>query len=87
MVAIKKSLRDIVVIEPHQVADSTADGVLLAEESRDLVISGKIVKIGTEVKELAVGDEILFKRGLTDGFSFEGKQYLFTTEKNVIAVI
>lgn len=77
-------LRDYLLIRADQDDKKTASGILLTREWEKLPHTGKVLSIGPEVTQIAVGDHVRFNR-----YAFEkvGDDEFIGTEKNVVAKI
>lgn len=80
-------LGDYVVAQQEAAQTKTASGLYLPESAQEKPKTSKIVAVGKNVKELKVGDRIVFKTyGGTD-LKLEGVEYAIIKEEDVLATI
>ena len=76
-----------VLIQPDAPATQTASGLLLAEHRKPEQL-GHVLAIGSEVRELAVGDHVLFswQSGQELHLDDEGVRLIVMLEQDVLAI-
>lgn len=77
-------LRDCILVEVDKVEEQTKSGLYVKENWAKLPPHGVVKAIGPDVKEVKVGDRILFNRYAA--LQLEGNERLIT-EKDVQAII
>ncbi len=55
-------VRDLVLIEADKPKDKTDSGFLIMEEWKSLPPTGTVLSVGSAVKDVKVGDRVLFSR-------------------------
>lgn len=55
-------MRDLVLIQADEVKTQTESGLLIHEEWQTVPPTGVILAVGPQVKEVKVGDKVLFER-------------------------
>lgn len=66
--------------------ERTASGIVLAQnENKDRPDSGVVQSVGEDVKRVAAGERILFRKYAPDEVEVEGQTFLVLSEEDVIA--
>lgn len=81
-----KPLADRIVAIREEAQNKTASGLYLPEEAKEKPITAKVVAVGKEVKEVKVGDLIVYKEYSTTELKTDGVEYLIVKEEDVLAV-
>lgn len=82
-----KPLADRVVIERVEALEKTAAGIVIPDTAKEKPEQGKILAAGKEVKEVKVGDSVLFSKYATNEVKLDGKEYLLVKEEDILAVL
>ena len=86
-----KPLADRVLIEPAPVETKTASGLILPDSAKEKPLTGTVVAAGNGTKDqpltVKVGDKVLYGKFAGTEFEFEGKDYLFMRESDIVAII
>ena len=91
-----KPLSDRVVVEPAPAEDVSSGGIILPDTAQEKPQQGTIVAAGpgkvsdsgkTVAMEVKKGDRILYGKYSGTEFSFEGTDYLFMRESDILAVL
>lgn len=64
-------LKNRIIIERDPVKESTSGGLVIPEAAQDKEISGTVIAIGPDVKDIVVGNKVLF--GRHDGVDIDSK--------------
>lgn len=82
-----KPLHDKILVEPYTPIKITKSGILLVRLNENIPDKGKVIAIGDKVKEVKVGDEIIFhKLGYLKKIN-DGKELLIINEKAVYGIL
>jgi chaperonin GroES len=81
-----KPLRDRVFVSYSEEAERTAGGIYIPEAAKEKPQKGKIEAVGSEVKNLKVGDTILFDKYSGSKINMDGTDYLIVKEEDVLGV-
>jgi chaperonin GroES len=81
-----KPLRDRVFVSYSEEAEKTAGGLYIPEAAKEKPQKGKIEAVGSEVKNLKVGDQILFDKYSGSKINMDGTDYLIVKEEDVLGV-
>ncbi len=80
-------LADRLVIEQVAAEEVSASGIILPDSAKEKPSEGKILAVGKDVKEVKVGDKVLYgKYGPTE-IKVDGKEVLIAKEEDVLAII
>jgi chaperonin GroES len=86
-----KPLADRVLVEPAAVQEKTAGGIILPNTAIDKSLQGTVVAVGIGTKDnpmtVKVGDTVLYGKHVGTEHTFDGKDYLFMRESDLIAII
>ncbi|MBI5197229.1 MAG: co-chaperone GroES [Nitrospirae bacterium] len=85
--AIKfKPLKERVFVSYAEEVDKTAGGIYLPDTAKEKPQKGKIEAVGGEVKEVKVGDLILFDKYSGSKITIDGSDYLILKEEDILGV-
>lgn len=82
-----KPLADRVVAVREEVVTKTASGLYLPDNAKEKPVVAKVTAIGPEVKNLKVGDKIVYKEYSTTELKVDGIEYLIVKEEDVLATV
>ena len=82
-----KPLADRVVAVREEVKTQTASGLYLPDSSKEKPVLADVVAVGPTVKDLKVGDKIIYKEYSTTELKVDGKDYLIMKEEDVLATV
>jgi chaperonin GroES len=82
-----KPLGDYVVAEPEEAPTKTASGLYLPEKATEKPKVSKVAAVGPQVKQVKVGDRILYKSYSPTEVKLDGKEYLLVKEEDILATI
>ena len=82
-----KPLADRIVAVREEARTKTASGLYLPDNAKEKPIVAKIAAIGPDVKNLEIGEKILYKEYSTTNFKIEGQEYLILKEEDVLATL
>jgi chaperonin GroES len=86
-----KPLADRVLLEPQEVEEKTASGIIIPDTAKEKPQQGKVVAVGpgTKDEEMQVkeGDTVLYGKYSGTEISHDGKEYLIMRQSDILAVI
>lgn len=86
-----KPLADRVLVEPAAAQEKTSGGIIIPDSAFEKSLKGTVVAIGTGTKDnpmtVKVGDKVLYGKHVGTEHTFDGKDYLFMRESDLIAII
>lgn len=80
-------LADRIVLEQLEAEAKTASGIVLPESAKEKPKAAKVLAVGKDVKEVKVGDTVLYKSYGPDEVKLEGKEYLIGKEEDLLAIV
>ena len=80
-------LADYVVATQEEAETKTASGLYLPDKAAEKPKIAKVTAIGKKVKEVAVGDRILYKTYSTTEVKVGSDEYILVKEEDVIATL
>ncbi len=80
-------LADYVVAEAEAAQTKTASGIYLPEGAAEKPKVAKVAAVGKQVKDLKVGDKIIYKGYSTNDVKVDGKEYILVKEEDVLATV
>lgn len=82
-----KPLKDRIVAVKEEPQTKTASGLYLPEAAKEKPAEAKVVAVGKEVKEVKVGDKIIYKEYSTTTVKIGSDEYLIVGEEDVLATV
>ena len=82
-----RPLKDRIVVVKEEPQTKTASGLYLPEAAKEKPAEAKVVAIGKDVKEVKVGDKIIFKEYSHTTVKVGGDEYLLVNEEDVLATV
>ena len=79
-----KPLKDRVFVSYTEELERTAGGIHIPDAAKEKPQRGKIEAIGDEVKQVKVGDQILFDKFAGSKIRIEDQEYLILKEQDIL---
>lgn len=80
-------LADYVVAQPEEAETKTASGLYLPGSAQEKPKTAKVVAVGKGVKEIKVGDRIIYKTYSTTEVKVGSDDYILVKEEDVLATV
>lgn len=80
-------LADYVLAEQEKAEAKTASGFYLPDAAKEKPQTAKVVAVGKEVKQIKVGDRILYKTYSSTDVKHGGNEYMLIKEEDVLATV
>jgi chaperonin GroES len=80
-------LADNIVAQAEEAASKTASGLYIPDSATEKPKVAKVVAIGKTVKELKVGDRIVYKAYSTTDVKVGSEEYIIVKEEDVLATV
>lgn len=87
MAAKFRPLKDRVFVSYTPELEKTAGGLYIPETAKEKPQSGKVEAVGEEVKQIKVGDTILFDRYSGSKITLDNTEYLIVKEEDVLGIL
>lgn len=85
--ALPKPLRDYVLAQQIEPEAKTKSGIILPDSATEKSETAVVKAVGTEVKDLKVGNQIVYKSYSTTEIKQGGDKYILVKEEDVVAVL
>ncbi|MBF0556696.1 MAG: co-chaperone GroES [Nitrospirae bacterium] len=82
-----KPLKERVFVSYKEELERTAGGLYVPDTAKEKPQRGKIEAVGSEVKELKVGDEVFFDKYSGSKVQIDSVDYLIIKEEDVLGII
>jgi chaperonin GroES len=82
-----KPLADRLVAVREEAESKTASGLYLPEAAKEKSVIAKVVAVGKDVKEVKVGDRIVYREYAPTELKQGANEYLILKEEDVLALI
>lgn len=82
-----KPLKDRVFVKYSDEAEKTAGGIYIPESAKEKPQKGVIEAVGSEVKEIKVGNVILFDKYSGSKINIDNNEYLIIKEEDILGII
>lgn len=80
-------LADYVVAQAEEAESKTASGLYLPDNAKEKPKTAKVVAVGPGVKEVKVGDRIIYKSYSTTDVKVGSDDYMLVKEEDVLATV
>ncbi len=80
-------LADWVVAEQEEAVTKTASGLYLPDKAAQKPKVAKILKVGKNVKDVKVGDRIIYKTYSTTEIKIDNTEYILVKEEDILATV
>ncbi len=80
-------LADYIVAEATKADERTASGLYLPNQAQEKPQTAKVLAVGKAVKEVKVGDQVVYGGYSTTEVKQAGKTYLLIKEENIYATV
>ncbi len=82
-----KPLKDRVFVSYSEEGEKTAGGIYIPDSAKEKPQKGKIEAVGSEVKEVKVGDTVLFDKYSGSKVNMDGTDYLIVKEEDILGIV
>ncbi|MGC2063217.1 MAG: co-chaperone GroES [Thermodesulfovibrionales bacterium] len=82
-----KPLKDRVFISYSEEGEKTAGGIYIPDSAKEKPQKGKIEAVGSEVKEVKVGNTVLFDKYSGSKVNMDGTDYLIVKEEDILGIV
>jgi chaperonin GroES len=80
-------LADYVVSQTEAAQAKTASGLYLPDNAQEKPKIAKVLAIGKDVKQIKVGDKILYKTYSTTDVKVGSEEYILVKEEDILATV
>ena len=82
-----KPLGDRVVAVREEAKTQTASGIYLPDNAKEKPVVAEVKAVGGDVKNVKVGDRIVYKEYSTTDLKIDGTEYLVVREEDILATV
>ena len=82
-----KPLKDRVFVSYSEEGEKTAGGLYIPDSAKEKPQKGKVEAIGSEVKDVKVGNTILFDKYSGSKVNMDGTDYLIVKEEDILGIV
>ncbi|NOX20793.1 MAG: co-chaperone GroES [Nitrospirae bacterium] len=82
-----KPLKDRVFLSYTEEVEKTPGGIYVPDTAKEKPQRGKVEAVGSEVKEVKVGDEVMFDRYAGSKVKMNGTEYLIIKEEDILGIV
>ncbi|HLE42062.1 MAG TPA: co-chaperone GroES [Nitrospirota bacterium] len=82
-----KPLKDRVFVSYTNELEKTAGGLYIPDTAKEKPQTGKVEAVGEEVKQIKVGDKILFDKYSGSKINIDNSEYLIVKEEDVLGIL
>jgi len=82
-----KPLSDKVVAEQLEAEIKTASGIYLPDKAQEKPKLARVVAVGEKVKQVKVGDQIIYEEYSGTNVKLDGKEYVIVKEEKVLGIV
>lgn len=87
MSGVLRPLGDYVVAAAEEAETKTASGLFLPEKAAEKPKTAKVIAVGSEAKQVKVGDRIVYKSYSTTDVKVGKDEYILVKEEDILATI
>jgi chaperonin GroES len=80
-------LSDYIVAVGEEAATKTASGIYLPDQAQEKPKTAKVVAVGPNVKQVKVGDRVVYKSYSTTEVKVGNDEYILVKEEDVLATV
>ena len=80
-------LADYVVAQQEEASNKTASGLYIPDNAQEKPKTAKVLAVGKAVKEVKVGDRVVYGGYSNTEVKHEGTEYVLIKEENIYATV
>lgn len=82
-----KPLADKIVAVRDEVSNKTASGLYIPDAAKEKPVVATVLAVGKDVKEVKVGDRVVYREYAPTELKQGGREYLIVKEEDILAVL
>jgi chaperonin GroES len=82
-----KPLKDRVFVSYSEELERTAGGIYIPDAAKEKPQKGRIEAVGSEVKNVKVGDSVLFDKYSGSKITMDNVEYLILKEEDILGIL
>lgn len=80
-------LADRIIMQQLKAEETTKSGIVLPGSAQEKPKLADVLAVGKDVKEIKVGDQVIYKSYGPDEMKIDGVEYLIAKEEDVLATV
>ncbi len=76
-----------VLIEPLKPVEKTSSGLFIPDSAQQAPQEANVISIGSEVKDIAIGDRVIYSHYAGTKLDYDGHSYIVVEEIDVICTV
>jgi len=76
-----------VLVKRIEAENKTASGIYIPDNAKEKPLSAKVEAVASEIKEIKVGEEVVFGKYAGSELSLDGQDYLVLEFKDILGVV
>ena len=76
-----------VLVQPIEAETKTVSGIIIPDSAQEKQLQAKVVMVSDEVKEVEIGDNVLYAKFVGTELNSDGKNYLMLEVADILATI
>ncbi|MDA8432301.1 MAG: co-chaperone GroES [Nitrospiraceae bacterium] len=82
-----KPLKDRVFVKYSEEGEKTAGGIYIPDSAKEKPQKGVVEAVGSEVKDVKVGNTILFDKYSGSKINIDNNEYLIIKEEDILGIV
>ncbi len=82
-----KPLKERVFVKYTEEMEKTVGGIYVPDSAKEKPQKGKVEAVGSEVKEVKVGDQVFFDKYSGSKINIDDEEYLIIKEEDILGII
>lgn len=82
-----ETILDRVVIDPELPIEQTSSGIFIPHVARQKQLRGTVVSIGPKVRQVSLGDIVVYQQYAGGEIEFKGKRYVQVSEDEILMIL
>ena len=82
-----KPLGQRVLVKRVEETNTTSTGIIIPDNAQEKPSAGKVVAVSGEVKDIKMGDEVIFGKYSGNEITLDGEKYLVLDVENIFGII
>ncbi len=78
-------LNNNVLMKEEERQTKTTSGIIISTQSEAEKNQGRVIEIGKDVKDVVIGDVVVFESYKATDFEFSNERYMIVEEKDILA--
>ncbi len=78
-------LNNNVLMKEEERQTKTSSGIIVSAQSEVEKNQGRVIEIGKDVKDVVIGDVVVFESYKATDFEFSSERYMIVEEKDILA--